>query len=102
MRFDIKAEALADLEAIYAYGLTEHGREQAEAYLARLRDQFDRLIEFPRLGLVASGLRQSLRVWKCGRHHIYYAERKETLTIVRILHHARDAAHQFRTSVPGT
>ena len=95
MRFDIKAEALADLEEIYAYGLAEHGLEHAGTYLAKLRDQFDRLIEFPRLGPVASGLRQSLRVWKCGRHHIYYAEGKETLTIVRILHHARDAAQQF-------
>ena len=102
MRFKIKAEALADLEEIYAYSLAEHDLDHAETYLAKLREQFDRLIEFPRLAPVASGLKQPLRVWKYGRHHIYYAEGKETLTIVRILHHARDAAHQFRTSVPGT
>ena len=92
MRFDIKAEALADLENIYAYGLSEHGIERAENYLARLRAQFDRLIEFPKLGPQAVGLRQNLRFWKFEQHHIYYRATATSVTIVRILHHAMNAA----------
>ena len=95
MWFDIKAEALADLEEIYAYGVAEFGLDHAEAYLANLRVQFDRLIEFPGLGPVAAGLKQSLRVWKCERHRVYYRVAKGSLTIVRILHHAQLAAKQI-------
>ena len=92
MRFDIKAEALADLENIYAYGLGEHGIDRTEDYLTGMRAQFGRLIEFPKLGPQASGLRQTLRVWKFEQHHIYYRVTPASVTIVRILHHAMNAA----------
>ena len=91
MRFDIKAEALADLENIYAYGLSEHGIDRAEKYLTGLRAQFDRLIAFPKLGPQASGLRQNLRFWKFEQHQIYYRATPTAVTIVRILHHAMNA-----------
>ena len=92
MRFDIKAEALADLENIYAYSLGEHGIDRTEEYLTGLRAQFDRLIDFPKLGPQASALRQNLRIWKFEQHHIYYRVTPASVTIVRILHHAMNAA----------
>ena len=92
MRFDIKAAALADLESIYAYGLSEYGIERAESYLAGIREQFDRLIAHPRLGPVVPGLSQSLRVWRFNRHHVYYRVSKDAVTVIRVLHHAMNAA----------
>ena len=98
MRFDIKAEALADLENIYAFGFGEHGIDQTEDYLTGLRAQFSRLLEFPKLGPQASGLRQNLRIWKFEQHHIYYRVTPRSVTIVRILHHAMNAAARLQRS----
>ena len=96
MRFDIKAEALVDLENIYTYGLSEHGIDRAEDYLTRLRTQFDKLIEYPRLGPRASGLRQNLLIWKFEQHYIFYRATATSVTIVRILHHAMNAAARLK------
>lgn len=65
------------------------GLEQADRYIAGIRKTFDRLLEFPKIGLAvheSADIRQAL----FGQHRILYRETAKGIEIGRVVHQARD------------
>ncbi len=91
----ISRDADADLDGILDYSITAHGRDIAEAYLRTLHAAFDRLSDFPELGVVRSDLSGGLRSLPCGGHRIFYIVEGETVLIARVLHKAMDPARHL-------
>ena len=87
-----RPQATADLAAIYAHGMAQFGTETADRYHDGLQAAVDRLAGFPQAGPVYPGVRPPVRYLAYRRHHIFYDYDGTTVWIVRILHHAMDAA----------
>ncbi len=63
--------------------------------MAELEQKFKLLTKFPDMGKRREQLAAGLRGLPHGRYMIYYLTTDATLTIVRVLHGARDAAAIF-------
>jgi toxin ParE1/3/4 len=94
-QLDIKATARAELAQIYDYSVAEFGRVVAEAYLAGLREMFDRLIAFPFIGTVYPDVKPEVRVLFYRSHRVFYQIEGDMILIIRILHKMRDARAVF-------
>ncbi|MBP2278838.1 MULTISPECIES: type II toxin-antitoxin system RelE/ParE family toxin [Sphingomonas] len=86
----ISRDADADLDGILDYGIAAHGREIAEAYLRAIHAAFDRLSDFPELGVARGDLSAGLRSLPCGGHRIFYVVQADSVLIARVLHKAMD------------
>jgi toxin ParE1/3/4 len=91
MRVIPSRRADADLDAILDYGIAEHGREAAEAYLRTINAAFDRLADYPEIGVARADLVPAVRSLPVGEHRIFYQILDDRISIVRVLHHAMDA-----------
>ncbi|WP_448662664.1 type II toxin-antitoxin system RelE/ParE family toxin [Sphingomonas sp. CJ20] len=80
----------SDLDGILDYGIAQHGRAVAEAYLRMIHAAFDRLSDFPELGIARPDLSPDLRSLPAGEHRIFYFVRAENVLIARVLHKAMD------------
>lgn len=87
----LRAEAVADLREIGRYGAAEHGLDAAAAYLQRIDDAMDMLKKFPQIGMACDELRDGLRSLPVRQHHIFYRYADGHISVVRVLHKARDA-----------
>jgi toxin ParE1/3/4 len=90
IRVELSAAADADLVGIFDYSTVAHGRESAEAYLRLLDATFDRLAEFPELGVSRSDLRDGLRSLPIKEHRNYYRFDGGRILVARVLHKAMD------------
>lgn len=88
----IRAEAVADIAGIHTTGQEEFGRSAANSYLDGLEQALVRLETYPLIGPLYPGLRPPIRYLSYRRHHIFYDTDGTTVWIVRVLHHAQDAA----------
>lgn len=91
----ISRDADADLDGILDYSIAAHGREIAEAYLRTIHAAFDRLSNFPELGVARSDLSAGLRSLPCGGHRIFYVVQADSVLIARVLHKAMDPARHL-------
>lgn len=91
----IRAEARADMLDIYSHGLSQFGRASAAQYMAGIDQALARLADHPLIGPVYPGLRQPVRYLGYRSHHIYYEYDGGTVWVIRILHHAMDAARRL-------
>lgn len=80
----------ADLDGILDYSIGAHGRETAEAYLRAIHAAFDRLADYPQLGLEYPDLELRLRSFPVGEHRIFYRFDRRRILVVRVLHKAMD------------
>lgn len=83
--------AQIDMEEIDLYGIVNFGVAAAERYMSGFFDAFDRLARFPEIGPIYPGIRPTIRFLTFREHHIFYDFDGETVTVVRILHHAANA-----------
>ena len=90
-RLDVKAAARAELRNIYDFSVLEFGTRVAEAYLTGLRNAFDRILEYPRIGPVCPRVVPEIRVFAYRSHRIFYHTDSDTIMIVRVLHSRQDA-----------
>ena len=88
----ISRDADADLDGILDYSIAAHGREIAEGYLRTIHGAFDRLSNFPELGVARGDLSAGLRSLPCGGHRIFYVLEANGVLIARVLHKAMDPA----------
>jgi toxin ParE1/3/4 len=95
LRLDIKAVARAELRSIYDFSVAEFGTLVAEAYLTGLRQAFDRILEFPRIGSVFPDVVPEVRVFSYRSHRIFYQIDRDMVLVVRVLHSRRDAVAVF-------
>ncbi len=88
----IRTEAVADIAGVYATGVEEFGGPVAISYLDGLEQALGRLAAYPLIGPVYPGLKPPIRYLSYRRHHIFYDTDGTTVWVVRVLHHAQDAA----------
>ncbi len=88
----IAPAARADLRDIRVYSKAAFGAAVARRYLAGLRNALTLLRDRPNAGAPEHDLGDGMRGFAYRSHRIYYRLDERGLLIVRILHHARDAA----------
>ncbi len=76
--------------------------EAAEAYFEALFDTFDKLLEYPNMGVLieeAKGELQGLRLIRVSskfrKHLVFYLPKENSIHVVRILHSSRDVELLF-------
>ncbi|HLH50824.1 MAG TPA: type II toxin-antitoxin system RelE/ParE family toxin [Roseiarcus sp.] len=84
--------AEADLAEIWAYLNAESSEATATRLVATIMKACEPLRQFPLAAPARENLAPGLRVSFAGRYAIYYLHDEHDLTIVRVLHGARDAA----------
>jgi toxin ParE1/3/4 len=85
---EIAVAAAADFDEIFRFSLDRFGEERASRYIDDIQAAILRLREFPDSGMLYRGTVPPVRYASCGSHRIFYARRKGSLLIIRILHHA--------------
>jgi len=88
-------EANADLEDITLYSLDQFGRATADRYLSAFESAFEILERYPESGAVYVGIEPDVRWTRCGSHRIFYRAEEDIVTVVRVLHFARDVMLAF-------
>lgn|SRR5688500_10830601 len=88
----LHAEANFDIEAIYRFSEGRFGAAVADDYHDGLLDAVLKLESFPELGREIAGIAPPVRALSFRSHAIYYRFDGTTVTVVRILHHAMNAA----------
>ncbi len=91
--------ARADMVAIDEWGYQQFGDEVADGYSRRLSDAFDQLADYPMSGKATPEYGKAHRCLVHNRHRIYYEMQDDIVLIVRILHHAMDAARALKGPV---
>lgn len=90
MQYELSAAADRDLEAIFDYTEHEFGAGQAAAYLTRISEQLETLMDNPALGRDRDEVRPGLRSLAVGQHVLFYRLLSDRLRIVRVLHGRQD------------
>ena len=91
MRLKIGRLAAADVDAIFEYGLENHGPEAAIDYLDRIEAKYRLLLDHSRSGRAEPELGAGIRSLSCHSHRIYYEIEGETVLIRRIRHKSSNA-----------
>ncbi len=90
---NLRPAAHADLDGIWNYTQRTWGDQQADAYLRMLAAAFVSLCASPGLGRQRDELHPGLRMFRSGKHLIFYLA-TEPLDVVRVLHERMDfSAH---------
>ena len=82
-RYRFTKPAQEDLESIIDYTHGRWGVDQANNYLDGLEKLAQTLADTPKLGRL---YRDPLRLFSYEKHHLYFVEDLEGITIVRVLH----------------
>lgn len=83
--------AEADLAEIWAY-IAADSESAATHLLDKIKATCARLLDFPSSGVSRDRLARGLRVVFQGNYAVYYTLAETEITLVRVLHSARDAA----------
>jgi toxin ParE1/3/4 len=82
----IFAKAEADIDSIVEYSKDEWGTRQADKYLSRLENEFERLARNPLIGRSCNSIFPSLRRLEVGEHVVFYLATPLGILIARVLH----------------
>ena len=86
--------ATQDLDEIAKY-IARSNSDAALRLVQRVQETCDRLAEAPGIGVSRDELQSSLRCFPVGRYVVYYLPIGEGITVVRVLHGARDVSRLF-------
>lgn len=91
----------ADLDFLDAYDyLDAHSQSAAARWEKTMLHAFDHLASWPRSGHVREDLAPSpLRLWPVGQYVVVYNPESEILTIIAVLHGARDIASLLKDRI---
>ncbi len=85
----LQPRAITDLAEIEEFSFHRFGAAVAAEYMAKLERAFDRLAKYPESGPTYPDIRPPVRFTRSGRHYIFYDYDGASVSVVRILHHAR-------------
>lgn len=85
----LSVAAANDLDAIFDYGATQWGVEQAGAYVASFGDCFALLGDFPAIGTARPEIEPGIRSTPHGSHIVYFSSDANRVIIERVLHNRR-------------
>ena len=86
--------AEADLAEIWAY-IAADSTKAATAFIEQIEAKFEPLLEFPGIGSARDNLAPGLRALPYKNYVIYYAFTDRDVTIMRVVHGARDVRALF-------
>ncbi len=87
--------ARADLAAIDRYTAAQHGIEAADSYTRGFAVAFDLLGRHPQAGAEQPMLGKGIRCLVHRKHRVFYTLRDDSVIVIRVVHHARDARGQL-------
>jgi toxin ParE1/3/4 len=93
---DLSPAARADLLDIRIYSVDQFGVEVADSYFLGFDAVFALLREHPMVGASRVDLGQGIRCLIHRQHRIFYYVDGDTVVIVRVVHHARDAKQALK------
>jgi toxin ParE1/3/4 len=93
-QLQISPAAEADLAEIWGY-IAVDAPKAATAFVMQIEDKFTPLLEFPGIGTNRDELAPGLRALPYKTHVIYYTFTDDDVTIVRVVHGARDVCALF-------
>jgi toxin ParE1/3/4 len=88
-RVEVSALAQTDLLNIYLYGAEAYGRDAALRYAASLHESFSLIAKFPKMGRVLLGFEPTYRRHEHGVHIIFYEEKPDGVSVLRIVHRSQ-------------
>lgn len=91
MRLEFARAALADLDAIYRYGIAKFGSAKADSYAGLLAAALDLVLTYPAVAPLLPARDDGLRCRSAGVHSIFYTAEADLVRIVRVLHQQMDA-----------
>ena len=83
---------------IFQFSLNAFGRPTAVEYIMGLDEALARLGTFPEIGRIDRSIEPAVHVFPYRSHRIFYDFDGATVSVVRILHHAMNAAAHVRRS----
>jgi toxin ParE1/3/4 len=86
MRLEQSRLAKADIDAIFEFGLANHGIDGTLHYLDAIEHRFKQLLSYPLSGRAEPEISGSLRSMSCEAHRIYYEIVGDAIIIQRVLH----------------
>lgn len=81
----LRPKARSDLDAIWAYTVSEWSQPQAVSYLTGLDGVFRLIAEFPELARERAEFTSAVRIYPYRRHLVIYTAQPDTLDVLRIL-----------------
>ena len=91
----VRAEAATDMAAIHRFSLENFGESVALDYMAGLDEALGRLRAFPERGRLDRSIEPAIHIFSYRSHRVYYDFDGAAVSVVRILHHAMNAAAQL-------
>jgi toxin ParE1/3/4 len=87
---NLRPKAEVDLLEIWDFIFQSAGMSRADAFIDRLKSNFETLETFPEMGKSREGLAPNLRSIPEGNYLIFYQSTLQGIDIVRVFHGARD------------
>ena len=96
-RTRLSPAASDDLREIRSFSKTAFGAQVASDYLEGLRRVFRLLRDRPLAGFEEEAIGEGVRSFAYRSHRLYYVLDPQGVTIIRILHYARDVTGAFES-----
>ena len=96
--YKLTPEADNDLTEIWQDGFKKWGLKQANTYLLQLEERFEKLFEFPGLGVKRDEIRMGYRSYRESSHLVFYRKNNNKLEVIRILHKRMDIDSVFESN----
>ena len=93
-RYYLTRQANNDLEEIYDFIAAEN-RGAAQRLIAELEQHCKKLAESSELGRARDELSPTLRSFPVGKYIIFYRPEEDNISVIRVLHGARDIEPLF-------
>lgn len=93
----LRSRAEDDIADIWTY-IAKDSESQADAFVDQLNTQFQLLALRPALGRHRNELAPQVRSFPMGRYIIFYQAIRGGISVVRVLHSARDVAQVLKSS----
>lgn len=97
-RYDLAPRAAADLLEIVRYSKETWGVVRAQRYREELELALQHLALAPGMGRTREAIAPGLRSFRAAEHVAFYTERKDRITILRILHPRMNVDEAFEES----
>lgn len=88
-------DAKQDLFEIWQY-IVGHNPPAADQIIDRLTDAVEMLDAHPHAGQARPDLAEELRFFPVGNYLVFYTPEDDGITVIRVLHGARDYPEEFR------
>jgi len=95
-KFELTKKAVEDLADIWNYTYENWSENQADKYYQLLIESFNEIAGNQSIGKKYSGIVESLRGFKVGRHIVFFREKEgRKVEIIRILHEHMDLKNRI-------